>query len=125
MNKHNMTITIEVDTNKAQKKYDAEQRLLGKLYDTAHAGLERLGTFDADLYNELYETLCHILAFYNNQSDKVVFSNKSEQGSILYILAVLPIFCFMLLFVWLLLGMINHDPNAIMVLGWLKWVFGG
>ena len=56
---------------------------------------------------------------------RVNLHNKSEQGSILYILAVLPIFCFMLLFVWLLLGMIVGDPNAIMVFSWLEWVFGG
>ena len=66
-----MDITIEVSTNAAQKKYEAEQRLLGKMYDTSYND-------DYSLYNELYETLVYIRSFYNNQPSKVVFSNKTE-----------------------------------------------
>ena len=119
MNKHNMTITIEVDTNKAQD----ENKAINKLSSMLEFPIN--GAWQTTQNMIILGAMEYVRSFYNNQSDKVVFSNKREQGSILYILAVLPIFCFMLLFVWLLLGMINHDPNAIMVLGWLEWAFGG
>lgn len=112
---HKMSVTIEFQVDKRTgRQLSAIDRMRNRRIDS-----------DTTMRDEIYKALIIAHNYFENRPDSMIFSNKGESGQAILILAVLPIFCFAMLFVWLMFGVINNDPNALQVLAWLEWAFGG